>query len=243
MGIFSIVVSPGKLTDLADKLKHVNAETLGVASLRAVNAVATRAYDKGVESIVSGINLAPEYVKERMSLQEATDPNAPAARIVAMRKGDRPPTLGPSFGAQPIVVPDKYPNGSFVAWRMSANPRKPGSLLPWKPRIGNAALGVPAGMKTRGFSVSVVKGKIESFYKSASGNHVSFLFRAKNGMLLSATRLVGADSHAKGAIQVLRGPAVWQMFRTNVSYAYTTIANDLEKTLSDEVNREMVRLL
>lgn len=229
MALFSIVITATEVAKVAESLAKFDANTLGVASVRAVNAVTDRAYDTATSRMIAGINLTQQYVDQRMHVRHASDPRKPEAEIVASSKASRGTTLG-TYGAKVITKAVNWSNGSFTPGAFGPNPRKPGSLLPWKPRIGDAQRGIAPDLKAAGFTASVIRGRIDQFPNA-------FVIPV-GGRLLTVSRAKGTRK-----IKTLYGPSVLQLFRTTVPRIHTEVATDLHKAVQAEVDKELGNLI
>jgi hypothetical protein len=228
----SIDIDVAGITKAAKALIKINSASLTEAAVKAVNASATSAYALAQEHMLANINLPPAYVDSQMRLDPAI-PGRPEATITALRRGVRGTTLAPSYGATPSSAAVRWPNGSFKPGAYGRNPRDRSKALLWKPRTGNAALGVPVNMKATGFDVSVRRGVPAHFSQSASGNHYSFLIPVR-GYLLAVSRQRGR--HGKGSLEALRGPSPWQLFRHVIPVITGQVEADLTQRISDEVD-------
>lgn len=215
--VFKIEIGTTELEKVAESLSKITPEALGGAALRAVNHTVESAYDLARSHMIANINLSDAYIQSHMRVDPATDLNNPVAEIVTTNAGTtdagRGSTLSPTYGAKLSVVAVKHPKRSK----------------------GWAKMGIPAGMKAAGFDVSVKKSESAHFQQSASGGHYSFL-APFGGYKFGVTRLKGVDPDAKGAMQVLRGPSPYQLFKATVPHIYSQVEADLSKALSAEVD-------
>ncbi|MGH7461959.1 MAG: hypothetical protein ACREMA_13170, partial [Longimicrobiales bacterium] len=131
------------------------------------------------------------------------------------------------YGAQQLTRPVKYPNDSFKPGVMGKNPRKAGTLLPWKLRVGNEALGIPVGMKQNGISVEVTRGG-----RKPITSVQSFFIRGRSGNMLVMTRKPGTTGKKRGDLKALYGPSVYQLFRAALDDTFlTNVADNLSKSV------------
>lgn len=235
MTSLSVVIAPGDVEALAESLGRLDKAAFGALALKAVNDVTERTYTLARSRMLAEINLPDAYVRERMQVDLATNPNAPRATIYGLRAGANRGATLTTYGATVVTRPVNWPNGSFTPGKLAPNPRKPGHFLPWKPRIGNAALGIPAGQKAAGFQVNVTRGNTSLFPHA-------FLIPAKNGVLLTVRRVPGTTASGKGKVDAVRGPSVWQLFRATIPKIYNTVESDLAATLSAEVDKALQQL-
>lgn len=232
---FSVTVETFTLDEVANSLSHLDDAALGRAAVTAVNQVAQKAFADAKAKMNAGINLPDSYLDERMAFEPATDPAKPTARIVAR---GRMTTLT-QYGAQQLTRPVKYPNDSFKAGTMGKNPRKPGSLLPWKLRTGNPALGIPVGMKQDGISVEVTRGARKPITSVRS-----FYVLGRSGNLLVMTRKPGTSGKKRGDLRALYGPSVYQLFRAALDETFLDgVADRLSKTVVELTADELKKAL
>lgn len=244
MSTFAVVVETTQVQSLAERLARLDSLSIGEASVRAVNAVATRGFDESVKRMTARVNLSETYVRDRMTLEPANDPRKPEAKIIAFRAGGRRPALRAVNLRQYSMVQTSKPvrftndNPRIAKGSMGMNPRKPGSLLPWKKRVGDPQAGIPLGQKAAGVSVEVVKGdrKLISF---------AFQRKMKNGEILVMARLRDqrGPGHGKGKIEALHSLSVWQLFRSTAPEVINLIRDDLESSVGDEVQSTIESIL
>lgn len=232
---FSVTVDTLTLREVADSLAHLDDATLGRAAMTAVNQVAEKAFADAKAKMNAGINLPDRYLDERMAFEPATDPSKPTARVVAR---GRLTTLT-QYGAQQLTRPVRFPNDSFKAGAMGRNPRKAGSLLPWKLRVGNSALGIPVGMKQAGISVEVTRGG-----RKPITSVQSFFVRGRSGNMLVMTRKPGTSGKKRGDLTALYGPSVYQLFRAALDEPFLNdVADRLGKTVVSLTADELKKAL
>lgn len=119
--------------------------------------------------------------------------------------------------------------------QMYRNPRKPGSYLPFIPRTGNPAQGIPVGQKQASISVEVVRGSRKTIKPSREGFN-AFMQRMPNGQVLVMRRTTkNGGKNNKGKIEALHSLSVWQLFRNTTAKVIPLIADDLQSTVADEV--------
>jgi hypothetical protein len=222
-----ITINAADVEHVAQSLVKLTGQSLGEASVSAVNKVTQRTFDTARQLMIENINLTEGYVSSQMSVRLATDPRDPKATITANRRGVRGTTLA-SYGAQVVMADVNWKNEEIIA-----RGHKFGKWPGWTKRKGNPALGIPENMKAAGFTVSVKRGEARRFQRSASGNHYSFLIPV-GGRLMPVTRLKG--KRGKGSLEVLRGPSPWQLFRSVIPRMRSDIEQDLQKTLINEVD-------
>lgn len=241
---FAVVIETTQIEAIAERLAWVGSVTIGEASVRAVNAVATRGFDESVKRMTARVNLSEAYVRDRMTVEPANDARKPEATIVAFRAGGRRPGTRPvnlrQYAMVQLQQPVRFTNSDprIANGRIGMNPRKQGSLLPWKKRTGDPQAGIPLGQKAAGVSVEVIKGdrKVISF---------AFQRRMKNGEILVMARK--ADQRGvgkgKGKIESLHSLSVWQLFRSTAPEVIPFIADDLERSAIDELDKAIESII
>ncbi len=134
---------------------------------------------------------------------------------------------------------DKHGPKTAKGALMYPNPRKPGSKLPFKPRIGNSVLNIPKGQKLKSISVEVVAGR-RKMVKPRKGL-AAFMQRMPNGETLVMRRKAGTKG--KGKIEALYSMSVAQLFRFAKTAIVPVIMTDLESTVTEEVLEEFQRVV
>lgn len=214
---FKISLTSTDLESVASSLRHLGAEALGNAALKAVNTVADRTYQNTVTGMTAGINLSDEFVRSKTELQLATNPNDATATLLANGNSAQPSTLN-TYGAAIVTGAVKNP----------------------KRARGNASVGVPKGYRQLGFNVSVGRGKTDFFSESKSGSTYFFIVRLPNGQLLTVAR--AKDARGKGSLQGLYGPSVLQLFNFQINKNVDAITQDLADTFANEVQNQVDQL-
>lgn len=213
-----VEVNTKTVASLADRLDLVDGQALGRVGLEAVNEVADRTYERSLDRMLQGINLTDQYLRERMAVSPATNAAAPRATIAARI---RHTTLG-RYGYKQLVQPVRYTNAAIsnLIGKLGDNPRKPGSLLPWKARTGDAYRGIPSDYKQAGISVEVVKGRRKE---------ISYAFVIPTaGGPLAVKRIKGT----RRKVEALYGPSVYQLFNHALDDDFLeSIGDDLEATV------------
>lgn len=237
MTALQVQIETTSLQTVADRLLKLDARAIDQASVRAINAVAKRGFDESVKRMTSRVNLKEDYVRDRMTVEPANDPRKPEATIIAFRTGGRRAGMRPTnlrqYGMVQISKPVRFTNANPLIQKgaLGENPRKPGSLLRWKKRVGDPQAGIPVGMKAAGVSVEVVRGdrKIISF---------AFQRKMSNGEVLVMARKAGdrGSGKGKGKIEALHSLSVWQLFRSTMPEIITIVQEDLERTVIEEID-------
>lgn len=214
---FSIDLISTDLKPVTDSLIYLGSKGLGEAAVRAVNSVASRAYNNTVDAMVAGINLSDEYVRSKTQLTLATNPQDATATLLANVDAARPSTLT-TYGAVVVGKATKHPQRAK----------------------GNASIGVPRGYRAAGFDASVRRGTTNFFSHSQSGNTYFFIIRAPSGKLLTVRRQ--KDARGKGSLDAMYGPSVIQLFSFQIKTHFDAITNDLQTTLLAEVQTQLDNL-
>lgn len=259
----AVIVRTDELEDAAQRLARVGFSSVERLAMDAVNEVADRTFDESVSRMTSRVNLTPAYVRDRMSVEKAKDPKKAEALIIAFRDGGRK-RVRPINLRQYAPVQQKAPNewsnagvnrlsglripvsdesarskftmrpgGAKLPWL--ANPRKPGGMLPFLPRIGAAGLGISRGMKQSGISVEVLKGERKTIT-------YAFVAKANNSGTLVFKRDKG-DTKGKGKLRPLYSLTVWQMFRTTSAQIIPLVQDDLTKTVNAALDGELRKIV
>lgn len=229
-----ITITATDVEKVAQSLTKLTGESIGTASIKAVNQVAERAFDTARTMMIQNINLTEGYITSQMNVRLASDPRDPKATITANRRGVRGTTLS-SYGAAIALADVNWKNEEIIA-RGHKFGRWPG----WTERKGDPSRGIQANMKAAGFTVSVKRGEARRFQRSASGNHYSFLIPI-GGRLMPVTRQKGA--RGKGAMKVLRGPSPWQLFRSVIPSLNPLVYEDLTTELMLQVDYLLEEML
>lgn len=228
---FSITIDAAKLEGLAKSLAKVDGATLGRAALTGLNDTAAQAYEDARAKMNRGINLTDDYLKSRMELKPAENPVLPVATIKA--RGDLTNLI--SYRPQSVAKVVRFPNSMIapLIGKFGPNPRKPGSVLPWKLRKGDAARGIPVDQKQAGVRVEVTRG-------SAKLLEHSFVITSR-GYTFVGSRAAG-DHHGKGKVHAKLGPSVYQLFRHALDTAFLDgVQESLGKSVVDVTAAELKR--
>jgi len=190
----------------ADRLDRFDSESLARVGRDAVNTVAERILQAAPGEIVQTINLTEAFVRKRMSLRRAEATANPEAVVVASGEFTRLAHYNPRIQLVPVKNPQRAK--------------------------GNAALGIPAGLKQApGVSVEVSRGAPKQI-----GN--AFLLPLKNGNGVGVfTRLPGARKKQR------YGPAVYQRFRAYAEDSQEENEDLLVETLTANAVAELERAL
>lgn len=239
MTSLAVVVETTDLEAVADRLLLITAESIGQASLRAVNSVAQRGFTESVRRMTSRVNLTESYVRERMDVEPANNPRNVEAKIIAFRAGGRRagtrPTNLRQYAAVQVKTPVRWPNSTpqIAKDQWGKNPRKSGAFLKWKRRTGAPHLGIEVGQKQAGVSVEVLKGSRKTLGNAFFAAGRKGREAGGNGLLVFER--VGGNGPGKGKIQALYSLSVWQLFRRTSAQVIPFVRDDLNKTIGDEV--------
>lgn len=247
----AIRIDVSEIEAAAKALLRIDQASLQGAAQRAVNGAAQRGFDKARQIMLVGVNLTDDYVKSKMDVELSAGTDKPVAQIIAFRAGGRRTTERPTnlrqFGIQQLQVVTNWTN-SGVNTKSGArlnirskleNPRKPGSPLPFKKRIGAKQLGIAVGRKQAGLSAEVIRGQRKEI-------SFAFLAPARRGNvaggqgLLVFKRKKGA---AKDDIDPIHSLAVWQMFRHSLPEVIPFVARDLEQSVVSEIEVEIQKVV
>lgn len=204
--------------DLGKDLATISAQDLQQAAADAVNRVSDESYVLFKSAMTQGLTLTQAYVTNKMRTERATPGNRVSAKIIATRSESRPnSTLLGHYSARPILKP-------------VANPKR---------SKGNTALGIPAGMKQDGFTVSVRQGSQRAF-SNPDGKPKAVMWPTKrdsegNPLLFYMTG--GRTKTGKPQMKALYGPSVYQLFRYQINELSDTIAESLDEALAEEAER------
>ncbi len=202
---FEVKINATQVAGLAARLAEITPEALGRATVAGLNEATEQAYTDARVKMIAGINLTDEYLRDRMTLTPAKDA-ASAIPIASVRASGALTNLI-SYKPRQNSVVVRFPN-SVVApliKKLGPNPRKAGSLLPWKLRVGDKARGIAVDRKQAGLTVEVARGAPKPI-------SYAFIIRGSGGRLFVGARKAG-DHKGKGKVHALTGPSVYQLFR------------------------------
>lgn len=241
MPSLSVKIDVLKVEGLASNLRRITPGRLGSAAMRGLNRAAEYTFEESRRRILSGVNLTDAYVKSRMDLEPANDPNRPSATIVAFRKGGRrPATEGVNlrqYAAVQLTAPVRFNNSDprIAGNKWGRNPRAADKFLKWKKRTGHPALGIPVGEKQAGVSVEVKQGSRKTLRNA-------FIQRMRNGQALVMER-INPNARGKGKIRALASLSVWQMFRKQMAVVVPLAEKRMRSEIADEVLAEINEVL
>ena len=212
---------------VAEDLDGIDPTKINETIAKGVDATGRKVFTDSKDKITSRVNLTRGYVEERMDYRPATftagairaEVLAPVRFINLIR-----------YDAKPMVAPTNWTNQNPSTKR--TNPRKPGSPLPWKPRVGNSNVGgtqfsIPVGQKQIGVTATVLRAK------GLSELEGTFLIRGKGNNPIVA-RLKKGTGKKGGKVEGVISPSVHQLFRASLTPDYL---GTVTQTLTAEVNR------
>ena len=199
---------------LTGKIGKLEPAELGSNLVSAINEVADRAYDFTRKRMTDSVNLTDDYVRRKMVVQAATA-QRPEARITASGAREDMTVLG-RYDAKMILAPRKTTNRA-------------------RPTTGG--LRIPSGMRQNGVEVKVRKtgGDSEIEY--------GFLQPLRAGKTDGGNGL-GVFARSKSGVKRHRyGPAVYQLFRTQMPNITDDVGEDLQRTVGDAAEANLREIL
>lgn len=199
---------------LTGKIGKLEPAELGSNLVSAINEVADRAYDFARKRMTDSVNLTDDYVRRKMVVQAATA-QRPEARITASGAREDMTVLG-RYDAKMILAPRKTTNRA-------------------RPTTGG--LRIPSGMRQNGVEVKVRKtgGDSEIEY--------GFLQPLRAGKTDGGNGL-GVFARSKSGVKRHRyGPAVYQLFRTQMPNITDDVGEDLQRTVGDAAEANLREIL
>lgn len=198
---------------LTGKIGKLEPAELGSNLVSAINEVADRAYDFARKRMTDSVNLTDDYVRRKMVIQAATA-QRPEARITASgARSDTTPLA--RYDAKMVLAPRKSP----------------------KARPTTGGLRLPSGMRQRGVEVQVAK---------ASGGATllyGFMQPLRAGIEAGGNDL-GVFTRSKSGVKRHRyGPAVYQLFRTQMPNITDDVGEDLQRTVGDAAEANLREIL
>ena len=198
---------------LTGKIGKLEPAELGSNLVSAINEVADRAYDFARKRMTDSVNLTDDYVRRKMAVQAATA-QRPEARITASgARSDMTPLS--RYDAKMVLAPRKSP----------------------KARPTTGGLRLPSGMRQRGVEVQVAK---------ASGGATllyGFMQPLRAGVEAGGNDL-GVFTRSKSGVKRHRyGPAVYQLFRTQMPNITDDVGEDLQRTVGDAAEANLREIL
>lgn len=234
-------------------LLRIDQESLQGAALRAVNGAAKRGFDKARQIMLAGVNLTDDYVKTQMDVELASGKGKPVAQIIAFRAGGKRPAMRAinlrRFDPRQLETITNWTNagvntksGARLNVRAKLeNPRKPGTTLPFKKRIGAKHLGLAVGRKQAGITVEVLRGQRKEL-------GFAFMAPARKGTEAGGQGLLvfsrdKNDRSGKGKLRPIYSLSVWQMFRHSLPQVIPFVSKDLEDSVIAEVEAQIKQVV
>lgn len=199
---------------LTGKIGKLEPAELGSNLVSAINEVADRAYDFTRKRMTDSVNLTDDYVRRKMVVQAATA-QRPEARITA------------SGAREDMTVLGRYDAKMILAPRETTNRARPTT----------GGLRIPSGMRQNGVEVKVRKtgGDSEIEY--------GFLQPLRAGKTDGGNGL-GVFARSKSGVKRHRyGPAVYQLFRTQMPNITDDVGEDLQRTVGDAAEANLREIL
>lgn len=227
MSAFNVKIDVLELEGAASRLERLDAAAINRAATRAVRSVSEVAFVDAKKRVNKTLNLSDAWVDQRMKLQAVTqNGNRASATISAVRARE---TSLRNFDPVQMVTPVRFTNAD-IASRIGTpgmNPRKPGTRLLWKERIGDTSRGIAVDQKANGINVQVTRGAPK---RIASAFSLRLRGSGING-------IVRRD--AAGRIKVLYGPAVYQSFRNALPVLNDEVETNLRSRVIVELDKEL----
>lgn len=213
-----------KIDGLSEKLAGIQPERLGDVLVGTLNEVGERAYKLSRADITRTINLKESYV-DRLVTEEKATKNRPVYEITAEFNA----TNVSHYGAVRLQKQVNWTNSQILAKRGKFDEKWPG----WVERKGTRQLGIAPNKKQAGASVAIKKGA-----RIAAGEWFSIPGRKdKDGKPLVFRQNAG------GKVEAVIGPSPYQLFRRTIKDLSDQIFDDLEKSILDGAEREILRNL
>ena len=206
-------IDMAQVAALTGKIGKLEPAELGSNLVSAINEVADRAYDFARKRMTDSVNLTDDYVRRKMVVQAATA-QRPEARITASGAREDMTPLS-RYDAKMVLAPRKSP----------------------KARPTTGGLRLPSGMRQRGVEVRVAK---------ASGG-ATLLYGFMQPLLAgieAGGNDLGVFTRSKSGVKRHRyGPAVYQLFRTQMPNITDDVGEDLQRTVGDAAEANLREIL
>lgn len=183
----TVVVNTAEVAKLVGELNNA-ADILYSGTAAAVNRVAETVREDTVRNIVSQINLPMQNVDAAVAIVQ----RANAARMSAKLEIADAPHFVSTFPHRQRAAANFWTPAKYAATfgTLAAPVRLPsGKLAQWVPRTGDKIVGLPAGTKKAGLSVSIHPGKTSKW------DH-TFVMPVRSGKVMAGR--VGSFSHPRG---------------------------------------------
>lgn len=224
---FAVEFDISRVERLADQLAGLNGEEFGRAALTVVNRVIDETYELARPRMIRTINLTDSYVRERMRVEYASNPNNVKGAIVA------------SGARQDMTILARYDSRQTlrnVNWsndRIRSMGKKFGPWPGWTQRTGDSLRGVPENYKVKGMTVEVTRGS-----RKPIENAFYMPLRNGNGM-----GLFTREGDGKKDYRHRYGPSVYQLFSFVAKGLVQEVGDTLETQLADEAERLLQKAL
>jgi hypothetical protein len=226
-GAFQVEIDVSRVERLAGRLQDLGGEDFGRMAVRVVNEVADETYDLARPRMIERINLTDQYVRDRMSVRHATNPDAPRASVVASGSRAALTTLARYDGRQ-AVKQVNWSNASIAGMGKTFG-RWPG----WTRRIGDERRGIAPDSKGDGSTVQVTRG-------STKGLSKTFFMPLRNSDAMGIFMRTGkGDKDYKH----LYGPSVYQLFAYTAGQILEQVGDNLEDRVATEAERLLEKAL
>lgn len=222
--VSALKLATAAIDGLGDRLAAIESSRLGEFLVDTLNEVGERAYKLARDDITRTINLKESYVDRRVK-QEKAEKGRPVYEITA----EFGVTNVSHYGAMRLQRTVNWTNAAILAKRKRFDEKWPG----WVRRKGNDALGIAPDKRQDGASVSIKKGS-----RKASG--AWFSIPGKNDKESGPLVFRQNDS---GKVEAVVGPAPYQLFRNTIKVLSDDILNDLEQSILNGAEREILRNL
>lgn len=223
--VTALKLDTAAIDGLGDKLAAVEPTRLGEFLVETLNDVGQRAYKLARKDITRTINIRDGYVDKRIA-QEKASKGRPVYEITA----EYGVTNVSHYGAMRLTRTVNWTNATILAKRKKFDEKWPG----WVRRKGTPSLGIAADQKQDGASVSIKKGS-----RKASG--AWFSIPGKNDKDTGAPLVFRQND--SGKVEAVLGPAPYQLFRNAIQVLNDDILDDLEQSVLNGVEREILRNL
>lgn len=224
---FAVEFDISRVERLADQLAGLNGEEFGRAALTVVNQVIDETYEIARPRMIRTINLTDSYVRDRMYVEHARDPNNVRGAIVASAQR-KDMTMLARYDSQQTLRDVNWSNDRILALGKTFGPW-PG----WTKRTGDARRGVAPNLKVQGMSVEVTRGA-----RKPIENAFYMPLRNGNGM-----GLFTREGDGKKNYRHRYGPSVYQMFAFVAKGLVDEVGDSLETQLADEAERLLQKAL
>lgn len=204
-----IKIDASKIEGLGAKLGQISGEDIGQAVVASLNTVVDRTYDLARERMVASVNLDDAYMRRKMTVVHATG-QKPEAKITASGGRESMTTLA-RYGAKMVLAPRKSKR---------ARPTTGGLNLP----SGTRQKAVEVRVNRDGGGATLLYGFMQPLRAG--------MVDGGNGMGVFARNKQGEKVHRYG-------PAVYQLFKTQIPNIEDEVGDDLSDTLADAVEEHM----